>query len=325
MSQGLRRRDALGMDRLRILAQTTGSFTRADALDLGYDDKAIARALKTKLWTRIRNGAYTFTDLWSAADELARYRATCQAVTKRLGRNVALSHISAAADHGMPLWRADLSLVHVTRLDGGAGRTEAGVVHHEGFCLADDVMEHNGYLVMKPVRAALEAGTLLTTESAIALLDGGLHTRLFTDDELGVTFRLMQSWPGIQNLQVAVRFADGRAESVGESRSRYLFHAHGLPAPVLQFEVYDEHGRLIGIVDFAWPEHRLFGEFDGRIKYGRLLKPGQQPGEVVFDEKRREDLLRETLLWAMIRIVWDDLDRGAQTAARVRRMLKIAA
>ena len=36
----------------------------------------------------------------------------------------------------------------------------------------------------------------------------------------------------------------------------------------------------------------MFGEFDGRVKYGRLLKPGQDPGEVVFAEKRREDLIR---------------------------------
>jgi hypothetical protein len=140
------------MDRLRALAETTGSFTRADALDCGYDDKAIARAVKAGRWTRIRAGAYTFRDLWSHADELARHRATARAVMKRLGPSVALSHISAVIDHGLPAWSADLSLVHVTRLDGGAGRTEAGVVHHEGLCLKEDVIERDGCLVMKPAR-----------------------------------------------------------------------------------------------------------------------------------------------------------------------------
>jgi hypothetical protein len=31
------------------------------------------------------------------------------------------------------------------------------------------------------------------------------------------------------------------------------------------------------------------GEFDGRVKYGRLLKPYEAPGDVVWREKQRED------------------------------------
>ena len=37
-------------------------------------------------------------------------------------------------------------------------------------------------------------------------------------------------------------------------------------------------GRLIGYVDFGWPEQRTVGEFDGRVKYGRGLTPGGDPG-----------------------------------------------
>ncbi len=80
-----------------------------------------------------------------------------------------------------------------------------------------------------------------------------------------------------------------------------------LPEPELQFHVYDELGNLVGITDFAWPRYRLLGEFDGKIKYGRLLKPGQSPGEVVTDEKNREDRLREVTGWSMIRFTWSDL------------------
>jgi hypothetical protein len=61
-------------------------------------------------------------------------------VGHRLGAAVALSHTSAALAHGLALWEPDLSLVHVTRLDGGAGRTEAGVQHHEGLCLEGDAV-----------------------------------------------------------------------------------------------------------------------------------------------------------------------------------------
>ena len=108
----------------------------------------------------------------------------------------------------------------------------------------------------------------------------------------------------MQATRVPVRMADGRAESAGESRTRYLCYAHGLPAPELQYDVFDRAGILVGTTDFAWPEHRLLGEFDGRVKYERYLRPGETPGDAVFREKRREDRLCELLGWRMIRLVW---------------------
>lgn len=36
----------------------------------------------------------------------------------------------------------------------------------------------------------------------------------------------------------------------------------------------------------------MVGESDGRIKYGRMLKPGQKPEDVVYAEKLREDAIR---------------------------------
>jgi hypothetical protein len=95
--------------------------------------------------------------------------------------------------------------------------------------------------------------------------------------------------------------------------------------PDLQFSVIDHTGRLIGTTDFAWEEHKLLGEFDGKVKYGRLLRSGEEPEDAVFREKRREDLLRETTGWGMIRLVWSDLYSPLATAARVRRMMRLAA
>lgn len=86
---------------------------------------------------------------------------------------------------------------------------------------------------------------------------------------------------------------------------------------MLQWEVQDVVGRA-GAVDFAWIRRRTVGEFDGEIKYGRLLKPGQSPGEVVFAEKIREDRIRDTGL-AVARWTWDELGpRFPTVAARIR-------
>ena len=310
------------MDRLRIIAEARGFFSRPEALEAGYDDRAIQRAITNGLWVRVRRGAYTYTDLWSQYDEAAQHLTRACAVQRRLGDRVALSHASAALLHGLDLWDVDLTRVHVTRLDGGAGRTEAGVVHHEGFCVDSDVMELDGCLVMRPARAALETASTCTAEGAVALFDVGLHKKAFTVAEMDETYALMRHWPHSLHLEFAVRFADGRAESIGESRARYLCYAFGLPAPDLQFSVYDDHGTLIGTTDMAWQAHRLLGEFDGKVKYGRLLRPGDAPGDAVFREKRREDALREATGFSMVRLTWADLYDGRATASRIRRLMQ---
>jgi len=306
------------------MATAAGFFTRQDALAAGHDDRSIRRALKSRLWLRLRVGTYTFPDLWPD-DVPQQHRILGRAAASRFGPKVALSHVTAALAHDLTVWDADLSLVHTTRLDGGAGRTEAGIVHHEGLTLPSDLVTLDGGLVMHAARAAIETASAQSTEAGVVVLDSALHTGGCTAQELASTFDLMRSWPGMQHTQLAVRLADGRAESVGESRTRYLCYAFGLPAPQLQYEVHDATGRLLGVTDFAWPQYGLLGEFDGRMKYERFLREGELPGDAVFREKRREERICERTGWRMIRIVWADLYRAAETAARIRRMLNAAA
>ncbi|GAA2873379.1 hypothetical protein GCM10010472_33320 [Pseudonocardia halophobica] len=58
-----------------------------------------------------------------------------------------------------------------------------------------------------------------------------------------------------------------------------------------------------GRVDFAWREQRVVGEFDGRVRCGRLLAPGQEAGAAVFAEKVREDAIRAAG-WTVLRWTW---------------------
>jgi hypothetical protein len=97
----------------------------------------------------------------------------------------------------------------------------------------------------------------------------------------------------------AMDFLDARSESAGESYSRVLLDRFGIPTPVPQYEVW-HRGKLVGRADFGWEEFRTLGEFDGKEKYGKLLKPGQTAADAVFKEKRREDALRD-LGWQIAR------------------------
>jgi hypothetical protein len=308
-------------DRLRAIERAHGVFLRSEAREGGYDDKAVRTALKLKLWHRVRHGAYCSYGSWSAAGAEQRHLIRARAVVRSMEGRVALSHTTALLAHGVAVWGADLSRVHVTRTDGGVGRTERDVVHHEGRLGEGDLVSRHGLLVTSPCRAVLETCTLLPVEQGLVSADSALHQKLVTLAELTAGHQLFEHWPGGQTLQLVLRMADERAASPGESRSRYVFWSQGLPAPKVQFAVYDERGTLVGITDFAWPERGVLGEFDGKVKYGRLLAPGQEPGDVVFEEKLREDRLRAVTGFTMTRLVWADLNHPVTTAARLAGVL----
>jgi hypothetical protein len=130
--------------------------------------------------------------------------------------------------------------------------------------------------------------------------------------------------PGSRSAARAVAAADGRSASVGESRSRVALHRWKLPPSALQFEIRSPGGPLVARTAFAWEADRLVGVFDGRITYGRRLRPGQDAGEAVFQEKLREHAVRDEG-WGVVRWVWADLQRAHQLAARVRRAKERAA
>ena len=312
-------------DPLRAIAAEHGSFRRGEALAFGVDDAALRRAVRRGALVKVRHGAYVFADEWGTLDEPSRHLVLTRAVLRVIGDDVAASHHSACLMHRMEMWDVDLADAHVTRLDGGAGRTEAGVVHHEALSLDADVVRIGGHHVVQPARAALESALLSGVERGLVVVNSGLHQRLFTAEDLEAQHALMRSWPGAGHLQLVSRLADGRPESVAESRSAYLFWAQGLPKPELQYPVYDGRGNLVGIVDFAWPELGLLGEFDGKVKYLRHLRPGEEPGDAVFREKQREDLLRRVTGWSMVRLTWSDLYNPVATAAMIRSMMRRAA
>jgi len=310
---------------LRSIVGRHGVFLRREAEALGYDDRTIQQLVRGRAWIRVHHGAYTFADIWARADVMERFRIHGQAVLRTHDPRAVLSHTSAVAVHGIELWDADLAATHVTRRDGSVGRNTGRVRYHRGAVAKDQVTHRDRVPITVAPRAAVEHALISSVESGLVTFDSALQRGLVTLDELTEVRSDFATWPGALHAQLALRLADGRSESVGESRARYLMWANGIPMPQLQYKVFDSAGNLAGIADFAWPDYGLLGEFDGRIKYGRLLKPGELAGDAVFREKQREDLMRELTGWPMIRLIWADLERPAATVARIRAMLRLAA
>jgi hypothetical protein len=222
-------------------------------------------------------------------------------------------------DAAGPDWGLDLSTVNITNLFGRGDRRKAGITHHRGWAGVNDVSRVDDHWITSPARTAAETAALLPLVPAVCVLDWTLNQGMASRAELEryVTEDL-HDWPHTANLPVAWRRSHGRSESIGESRSRMMIEDHGI-AVVPQWKVLHPSGRLAGRVDLLLPEHGLMVEFDGQVKYGRLLKPGQSVEHVIRDERAREVLLEELTGLRMMRIVWVDLDNPIRSIGRVER------
>ena len=204
--------------------------------------------------------------------------------------------------------------MHLTRQGSGGGHRRRSLHTHLATLRADHVVTVDGSPVTTPARTLLDVGRTQRFESAVVAIDSALHQGLVTTQELADMQRSMRRWPGIVRASRAIAFADGRSESVGESRTRVQIRHAGLPAPQLQIDLYTPDGEFIGRTDFLFEKQRTVGEFDGMTKYGRLLVSRvpdsltpERVSQLLVAEKAREDAIRR-LPRAVARWIWNDLE-----------------
>ena len=285
-------------------------------LDQGYNYDELRRLQRTGELVRVRRGAYALDDKPDLLIE-ERHRRLVLGTAPQLRDGAVFSHGSAAALHGLPIWPAAVARVHVTRNRRGSGVKRSVVQVHGAPLRAPEIILIDNVPVTSLARTVLDLARTLPMTQAVAAGDRALALGLRRED-LDAGLIAMERWPGIRAARRVVEFLDVRSESVGESVSRVRLMEEGLPTPELQRQVLGPAGQLVARVDFLWDEHQTIGEFDGKIKYGRLLKPGQRIEDVIFDEKLREDAVRDLGL-QVVRWIWQDLYRPGILRQRVLR------
>jgi hypothetical protein len=246
-----------------------------------------------------------------------QHRRLVTAVSARVGADAVVSHGSAAVLHALPTWPTARQRVHLTRSRSTGAQRRSDVEMHSATLPASQVTEVDGLAVTSMARTVADLGRTLSFDQAVAAGDRAA-ARGLDFGELDAVLESMRRWPGVAQARRVADFLDSRAESAGESVSRVRLCEAGLPCPIPQREIYDDQGTMIARVDFAWEQYRTIGEFDGKVKYGDLLAPGQLPSDVLFAEKLREDALRDAG-WQVVRWVWADLDRPTLLRDKVLR------
>ncbi len=298
-------------------------YRRSQLLAAGYSDVELRRLLRTGALTPVRRGTYLGGE--PPDDAALRHALAARATLDQLGSGAVFSHVTAAVLLGLPVWGISLERLHATRSRRSGGRRSRAVLLHSAALRPDEIGVAAGLPVTCLARTVVDLARTMAFEPAVAVADAALHGDRnavprrdpLDPAELASALGRVGRWPGAPAARRAIAFADGRSDGVGESRSRVALLRSRLPAPLLQWKVTGRDGRLIGYVDFGWPNKHTVGEFDGRIKYGRLLRPGEDPGDAVFAEKLREDRLRDENL-AVVRWTWSDLRDFRPVADRLR-------
>ncbi len=288
---------------------------RSELIATGLSDDDLARFRRAGRLGRVRRGAYVDGGDERLRNGVTRHELAARAAIRQLPPGAVLSQVSAAVLHDLPVWGIALDRVHVTRTGSSGGHRRRTLHVHVAPLGPDEITLVAGVPVTTAARTLADLARDEPFEQAVAVADAALRRGTVTAAALDHAVERAPRRHGSRAARRAVAFADGRAESVGESRSRVLLDRARLPQPVLQWDVPGR--RWIGRCDFGWPRLRTIGEFDGAVKYGRLVRPGQQPGDVVLAEKRREDAIRDAG-FRVVRWVWDELDAFEEVAGRLR-------
>jgi hypothetical protein len=206
---------------------------------------------------RIRRGAYECGPARSL-ERRDQHRRLIEATLRQTSVDSAISHMSAAVLHQLPIWNDQLRKVHITRNQSGGGKVRRYVHLHAAPLPELDVCEIDGQRITTLARTVFDLLRTLTMERSVPIGDAALRLGLTLEDLAEVAGGCI-GWRGMLQARRAMKFLDARSESAGESYSRVLLDRLGVPAPIPQFEVW-HRGMLVGRADFGWEEFRTLGE-----------------------------------------------------------------
>ncbi len=297
-----------------------GLVSAAEARSIGLGPSDLRTLTRAGVARRVIRGWYAVRDPsaasapWEGRDafdtRLVRHRLLVTALVRSFAGRAVASHQSALVMHGIPLWQAPLDIAHLARSGDDHSRHRPRAVIHplvSGTTVAAGVptVEVATAVVQVGLRSMGRGERGLPFESLVAA-DGALRAGVVSRHEIDAAVAAYTGHPGIPGVRELLRFADGRHESVGETRMTHSLRALGYRFRVQVEYVIDGH---VFRVDAELEDEPVIIEFDGLAKYSAgLLDPTpEQLRRALAAEKWREDQLRSRGR-QVVRVIWADLD-----------------
>lgn len=292
-----------------VASNQIGLITHDQALNCGLTEKAIRHRVNSARWVRRHVGVYAVAGTpWSWEQDVL---AACLAA----GPGAVASHRAAAV-----LWGLDgvgRAVVEVSVARPLCHRLRGTIVHRSTDLDRSMHATRAGIPVTNAMRALVDLGAVVPPWRVTQALDHALSRRLVTvagvRREMDALARKGRRGVGILRTLLEER-ADSSflIESVLEARMCRLCRDHGVPLPISQYEVWSG-SRLLGRVDFAFPDLRLAIEVDG-YEHHASLRAFQR------DRARQNELVAAG--WTVLRFTWDDITRRPErVVAAILRVL----
>jgi very-short-patch-repair endonuclease len=276
----------------KTAAQQHGLITRGQAIGAGVTNRMIQTRIASGRWERLERSVYRLQG--SAQSWKQSLMAICLSQPAAV-----VSHSSAAALHQFPGFEEGPLEFTVPR---GKRLRRLGIIVHETRLLNDrDVVRIGGIRVTAPHRTLLDLCATSPMELVEESLDDLVRRGLVSIPRMRWELEEYAS-NGRDGVDVMRHLLDARQpsvvpESVLETRVLRQLRRSGLVEPETQFAIR-ERGKILAIIDFAYPSHLIAIEVDGfRYHSGR--------------SKWQRDLSRRNVLtargWRVIHVTADDL------------------
>lgn len=301
-----READHVGMIQLAKLRHLRGLLWSRASLLLGSDCDAnsgrtrreVDRLIADGGLVALRRGWFVRTTDWEGSYSEDRHLLRVLAASEAASSpGPVFSHYSAAALHGLPLFRVVDHRAHTTSPEP-VGKSNAVVVRHIAQLAEDEVEAVADLRVTDLIRTVIDVARIARPESSLCCADAALRRVSNSGSNVQLWRASVQARldglgraRGVVTARRILEFADPGADSPLESISRLYLHRLGfevrtqVPVPSPSGGEYTVDLELVGL--------DLLGEVDGKVKYADAeMRAGATPEEVVFAEKKREDWIR---------------------------------
>lgn len=246
---------------------------------------------------RLAPSIYARQEWWAALDPLQRHVHLARALAER-HPDWTFCGPTAAALQGLSPSFETLRTMHIVGRSSHAARqdTRAAMPLQRHELSSPDTETVNGIRMTSPSRTAFDCMRRLSFSNGLAIADATIRRLSWSAQDLMDYVKDIGrtgSSRGTAHALVTASYADGGAESGGESIARATIIRLGYELPLLQLGLTDPlDGSHSYRVDFAWPLNGgglLAGELDGKKKYkDPEMTHGREVADIVYEEKMRE-------------------------------------